>query len=149
MDTIIINYCFIYVSTKFTAVKYQHFICALKQYLSTFYIISSMNHSVPKTGFILFMLNMLRIIFICVVLRPQDRSLAQEVLTHLTAVRSLSPDCVETRARSLGMMGRCLRIVAQQRDPLYPSTLWTEPDTVKDLQSIYYILVMHYSIFNE
>ncbi|XP_058652539.1 cilia- and flagella-associated protein 46-like isoform X3 [Onychostoma macrolepis] len=57
------------------------------------------------------------------------RSLAQEVLTHLTAVSSLSPDCVETRARSLGMMGRCLRILAQQRDPLYPSTLWTEPDT--------------------
>ncbi len=68
MDTIIINYCFIYVSTKFTTVKYQHFICALKQYLSTFCIILSMNHSVPKTGFILFMLNMLCIIFICVVL---------------------------------------------------------------------------------
>ncbi|XP_016414304.1 cilia- and flagella-associated protein 46-like [Sinocyclocheilus rhinocerous] len=57
------------------------------------------------------------------------RSLAQEVLTHLTAVSSLSPDCVETRARSLGMIGRCLRILAQQRDPLYPSALWTEPDT--------------------
>ncbi|XP_073690626.1 kinase non-catalytic C-lobe domain-containing protein 1-like [Garra rufa] len=57
------------------------------------------------------------------------RSLAQVVLTHLTAVSSLSLDCVETRARSLGMMGRCLRILAQQRDPLYPSTLWDEPDT--------------------
>ncbi|KAL1263718.1 hypothetical protein QQF64_006457, partial [Cirrhinus molitorella] len=57
------------------------------------------------------------------------RSLAQMALTHLTAVSSLSLDCVETRARSLGMMGRCLRILAQQRDPLYPSTLWDEPDT--------------------
>ncbi|KAL0178757.1 hypothetical protein M9458_027651, partial [Cirrhinus mrigala] len=41
------------------------------------------------------------------------RSLAQVVLTHLTAVSSLSLDCVETRARSLGMMGsrktRCTR----------------------------------------
>ncbi|XP_026079139.1 cilia- and flagella-associated protein 46 [Carassius auratus] len=66
--------------------------------------------------------------------REQDwcavgRSVAQEALTHLTAVSSLSPDCVETRARSLGMMGRCLRILAQQRDPLHPSTLWTEPHT--------------------
>ncbi len=63
MDTIIIYciyiyiYIYIYISTKFTSLKYQHFICALKQYLSTFCIISSMNHSVPKTGFILFMLN--------------------------------------------------------------------------------------------
>ncbi|RXN24229.1 cilia- and flagella-associated 46 isoform X2 [Labeo rohita] len=57
------------------------------------------------------------------------RSLAQVALTHLTAVSSLSLDCVETRAHSLGMMGRCLRILAQQKDPLYPSTLWDEPDT--------------------
>ncbi|KAI2658158.1 Cilia- and flagella-associated protein 46 [Labeo rohita] len=53
-------------------------------------------------------------------------------LTHLTAVSSLSLDCVETRAHSLGMMGRCLRILAQQKDPLYPSTLWDEPDTEQD-----------------
>ncbi|XP_051507186.1 cilia- and flagella-associated protein 46 [Myxocyprinus asiaticus] len=58
------------------------------------------------------------------------RSLGQTVLTHLTAVNSLSLDCEETRAQSLGMMGRCLRILAQQRDPLYPSTLWDEP--IKD-----------------
>ncbi|KTF85879.1 hypothetical protein cypCar_00041481, partial [Cyprinus carpio] len=64
------------------------------------------------------------------------RSLAQEVLTHLTAVSSLSLDCVETRARSLGMMGRCLRILAQQRDPLYPCTLWTKPDTVNELRNL-------------
>ncbi|XP_050982360.1 LOW QUALITY PROTEIN: cilia- and flagella-associated protein 46 [Labeo rohita] len=60
------------------------------------------------------------------------RSLAQVALTHLTAVSSLSLDCVETRAHSLGMMGRCLRILAQQKDPLYPSTLWDEPDTEQD-----------------
>ncbi|XP_043112138.1 cilia- and flagella-associated protein 46-like isoform X2 [Puntigrus tetrazona] len=55
------------------------------------------------------------------------RSLAQEALTHLTAVISVSPDRVETRARSLGMLGRCLRILAQQRDPL-----WTESDAEQE-----------------
>ncbi|XP_067242183.1 cilia- and flagella-associated protein 46 [Chanodichthys erythropterus] len=60
------------------------------------------------------------------------RSLAQVVLTHLTAVNSLSLDSVETRACSLGMLGRCLRILAQQRNPLYPSILWDEPVTDED-----------------
>ncbi|KAG1963056.1 cilia- and flagella-associated protein [Pimephales promelas] len=59
-------------------------------------------------------------------------SLAQDALTLLSSVTSLSLDCVETRARSLGMLGRCLRILAQQRDPLYPCTLWDEPVTDED-----------------
>ncbi|KAA0718385.1 Cilia- and flagella-associated protein 46 [Triplophysa tibetana] len=57
------------------------------------------------------------------------QSLGQVILTHLTAVNSLSLDCTETRARTLGMMGKCLRVLAQQRDPLYTSTLWDEPIT--------------------
>ncbi|KAK7149085.1 hypothetical protein R3I93_013174 [Phoxinus phoxinus] len=60
------------------------------------------------------------------------RSLAQDALTLLSSVSSLSLDCVETRARSLGMLGRCLRILAQQRDPLYPCTLWDEPVAEED-----------------
>ncbi|XP_077103327.1 cilia- and flagella-associated protein 46 [Siphateles boraxobius] len=59
-------------------------------------------------------------------------SLAQDTLTLLSSVSSLSLDCVETRARSLGMLGRCLRILAQQRDPLYPCTLWDEPVADED-----------------
>ncbi|XP_056093177.1 cilia- and flagella-associated protein 46 [Rhinichthys klamathensis goyatoka] len=59
-------------------------------------------------------------------------SLAQDALTLLSSVSSLSLDCVETRARSLGMLGRCLRILAQQRDPLYPCTLWDEPVADED-----------------
>ncbi|XP_056617498.1 cilia- and flagella-associated protein 46 isoform X3 [Triplophysa dalaica] len=58
------------------------------------------------------------------------QSLGQVILTHLTAVNSLSLDCTETRARTLGMMGKCLRVLAQQRDPLYSSTLWDEPITM-------------------
>nr|XP_021336588.1 cilia- and flagella-associated protein 46 [Danio rerio] len=54
------------------------------------------------------------------------RSLAQVALTNLSAVHGLSLDAVETRARALGMMGRCLRLLAQQRDPLYPATLWSQ-----------------------
>ncbi|KAI7806039.1 putative tetratricopeptide repeat protein 40, partial [Triplophysa rosa] len=57
------------------------------------------------------------------------QSLGQVILTHLTAVNSLSLDCKETRARTLGLMGKCLRVLSQQRDPLYPSTLWDEPIT--------------------
>ncbi|XP_065152021.1 cilia- and flagella-associated protein 46 [Paramisgurnus dabryanus] len=57
------------------------------------------------------------------------QSLSQVILTHLTAVNSLSINCMETRARSLAMMGRCLRYLAHQQDPLYSSTLWNEPIT--------------------
>ncbi|XDV49762.1 hypothetical protein PO909_018949 [Leuciscus waleckii] len=56
----------------------------------------------------------------------------RDALTLLSSVCSLSLDCVETRARSLGMLGRCLRILAQQRDPLYPCTLWDKPVTDED-----------------
>nr|XP_055025478.1 cilia- and flagella-associated protein 46 isoform X3 [Misgurnus anguillicaudatus] len=57
------------------------------------------------------------------------QSLSQVILTHLTAVNSLSINCMETRARSLAMMGRCLRYFSYQQDPLNSSTLWDKPIT--------------------
>ncbi|XP_067091811.1 cilia- and flagella-associated protein 46 [Osmerus mordax] len=52
------------------------------------------------------------------------RTLAQVALCQLITVTSLSLDCVDSRAHSLGLMGKCLRLLAMQKDPLYPSSLW-------------------------
>ncbi|XP_071380722.1 cilia- and flagella-associated protein 46 [Centroberyx affinis] len=52
------------------------------------------------------------------------RTLGQAALGQLAAVSLRSLDNVETRARCLGLMGKCLRLLAVQKDPLYPSTLW-------------------------
>ncbi|KAM9561024.1 cilia- and flagella-associated protein 46 isoform 6-T6 [Salvelinus alpinus] len=52
------------------------------------------------------------------------RTLGQVALSQLATVNSLSLDCLETRASSLSLMGKCLRLLAMQRDPLYPFTLW-------------------------
>ncbi|KAI1894576.1 hypothetical protein AGOR_G00117200 [Albula goreensis] len=72
------------------------------------------------------------------------QTLGQVAVTQLETVIGLSPYCVETRARSLCMLGKCLHLLAIQRDPLYPSTQWdirpilhtspctADPETVKD-----------------
>ncbi|KAG7462737.1 hypothetical protein MATL_G00187960 [Megalops atlanticus] len=52
------------------------------------------------------------------------RTLGQVVLTQLHTVFSLSTECAETRATSLCMMGKCLRLLAVQKDPLHLSTQW-------------------------
>ena len=52
------------------------------------------------------------------------RTLAQVALCQLITVTSLSLDCVDSRAHSLGLMGKCLRLLAMQKDPLYPYSLW-------------------------
>ncbi|CAB1312512.1 unnamed protein product [Coregonus sp. 'balchen'] len=52
------------------------------------------------------------------------RTLGQVALSQLATVNFLSLGCVETRASSLSLMGKCLRLLAMQRDPLYPFTLW-------------------------
>ncbi|XP_029553954.1 cilia- and flagella-associated protein 46 isoform X5 [Salmo trutta] len=52
------------------------------------------------------------------------RTLGQVALSQLATVNFMSLDCVETRASSLSLMGKCLRLLAMQRDPLYPFTLW-------------------------
>ncbi|XP_066535415.1 cilia- and flagella-associated protein 46 isoform X2 [Hoplias malabaricus] len=59
------------------------------------------------------------------------QSLGQTALTQLSVINSLSLDCIETKARSLGMLGKCLRLIVLQRDPLYPIPLWDRPITVE------------------
>ncbi|KAI4874895.1 hypothetical protein NFI96_034468 [Prochilodus magdalenae] len=54
------------------------------------------------------------------------QSLGQMALTQLSVINSLSLDCIETKARYLGMLGRCLRLVLQ-RDPIYTIPLWDRP----------------------
>ncbi|KAJ8418005.1 hypothetical protein AAFF_G00137140 [Aldrovandia affinis] len=56
--------------------------------------------------------------------QSMSRTLGQAALTQLQMVMGLSVDCVETRARSLCMLGKCLRLLAVQRNPLYPSAQW-------------------------
>ncbi|KAJ8359853.1 hypothetical protein SKAU_G00163780 [Synaphobranchus kaupii] len=53
-----------------------------------------------------------------------SKTLGQVALTQLQTVIGLSADCVEARAGSLSMLGKCLHLLAVQRDPLYPSTQW-------------------------
>ncbi|XP_049337763.1 cilia- and flagella-associated protein 46-like [Astyanax mexicanus] len=56
------------------------------------------------------------------------QTLGQMALTQLSVINSLSLDCIETKARSLGMLGKCLRLMALQRDPLHTISLWEGPD---------------------
>ncbi|KAM6956181.1 cilia- and flagella-associated protein 46 [Aplochiton taeniatus] len=51
-------------------------------------------------------------------------TVGQEALGQLTTVSSLSLDALETRARCLTLTGKCLRLLAMQKDPLYPSCFW-------------------------
>ncbi|XP_023695682.2 cilia- and flagella-associated protein 46 isoform X2 [Paramormyrops kingsleyae] len=53
-----------------------------------------------------------------------SKSLGQVVLMQLEAVTSSCTDSVETKTRALCMQGRCLRLLAVQRDPLYLATQW-------------------------
>ncbi|XP_035257112.1 cilia- and flagella-associated protein 46 isoform X2 [Anguilla anguilla] len=73
-----------------------------------------------------------------------SRTLGQVALTQLQTAIGLSADCVEDRAASLSMLGKCLLLLAVQRDPLYPPIQWdvpnvaptppdtADPETVKD-----------------
>ncbi|KAJ8250415.1 hypothetical protein COCON_G00223370 [Conger conger] len=59
-----------------------------------------------------------------------SRTLGQTVLTQLQTAVGLSADCVEDRAASLCMLGRCLHLLAVQKDPLFHSSQWESPDPV-------------------
>ncbi|XP_008297596.1 tetratricopeptide repeat protein 40 [Stegastes partitus] len=52
------------------------------------------------------------------------RTLGQMALHQLAAVSSQSLDSMETRARCLSLMGKYLRLLAVQEDPLYLCALW-------------------------
>ncbi|XP_034078590.1 LOW QUALITY PROTEIN: cilia- and flagella-associated protein 46 [Gymnodraco acuticeps] len=58
----------------------------------------------------------------------------QLALGQLAAVRSLSPDSLESRARCLSLMGKYLRLLAEQEEPLYLCTLW-DSHTQKEARS--------------
>ncbi|KAM9477000.1 cilia- and flagella-associated protein 46 [Clarias gariepinus] len=60
------------------------------------------------------------------------QSVGQLIFTQLTVVQSLMKDCVETRMQTLGMLGKCLRLLALQRDPLYPTYMWDKPIMVEN-----------------
>ncbi|KAL6101538.1 cfap46 [Pungitius sinensis] len=51
-------------------------------------------------------------------------TLGQVVLGQLAAVSSHHPDSMEARARCRSLMGRCLRLLAVQEDPMYLCALW-------------------------
>lgn len=51
-------------------------------------------------------------------------TLGQVALGQLAAVSSYSLDNMETRARCLNLMGKTLRLLAKQEDPIYVSSLW-------------------------
>ncbi|TSK22638.1 Cilia- and flagella-associated protein 46 [Bagarius yarrelli] len=51
-----------------------------------------------------------------------SQSVGQQTYTQLTVVQSLMKDCVETKMQTLGMLGKCLRLLALQKDPLYPTS---------------------------
>ncbi|XP_053477642.1 cilia- and flagella-associated protein 46 isoform X1 [Ictalurus furcatus] len=55
------------------------------------------------------------------------QSVGQLTFTQLTVVQSLMKDCVETRMQTLGMLGKCLRLLSLQRDPLYPTSMQNKP----------------------
>ncbi|KAF3842493.1 hypothetical protein F7725_024444 [Dissostichus mawsoni] len=76
---------------------------------------------------------------------PEPDSVEQEWLTvgstsgqlalgQLAAVRSLSPDSLESRARCLSLMGKYLRLLAEQEEPLYLCALW-DSHTQKEARS--------------
>lgn len=51
-------------------------------------------------------------------------TLGQVVLGQLAAVSSHHPDNMEARARCRSLMGRYLRLLAVQEDPVYLCALW-------------------------
>uniref|UniRef100_UPI0037E7646D cilia- and flagella-associated protein 46 n=1 Tax=Semicossyphus pulcher TaxID=241346 RepID=UPI0037E7646D len=51
-------------------------------------------------------------------------TVGQVALGQLAAVRSQSPNNMESRARCLSLMGKYLRLLAVQEDPLYLCALW-------------------------
>ncbi|KAK1905958.1 Cilia- and flagella-associated protein 46, partial [Dissostichus eleginoides] len=76
---------------------------------------------------------------------PEPDSVEQEWLTvgstsgqlalgQLAAVRSLSPDSLESRVRCLSLMGKYLRLLAEQEEPLYLCALW-DSHTQKEARS--------------
>ncbi|XP_035982462.1 cilia- and flagella-associated protein 46 [Fundulus heteroclitus] len=52
------------------------------------------------------------------------RTLGQTILCQLAAVNSQSLDNVEIRARCLSLMGKYLRLLAVQEEPMYVTALW-------------------------
>lgn len=58
-------------------------------------------------------------------------SLAQEALGQLTAVGPHSRDDAPTRARCLSLMGKTLRLLATQQDPVYLASLWSSETQVR------------------
>ncbi|XP_058242545.1 cilia- and flagella-associated protein 46 isoform X2 [Hemibagrus wyckioides] len=60
------------------------------------------------------------------------QSVGQLTFTQLTVVQSLMKDCVETRMQTFGMLGKCLRLLALQRDPLYPTSMWDKSFMVEN-----------------
>ncbi|KAM9847487.1 cilia- and flagella-associated protein 46 [Aulostomus maculatus] len=61
-------------------------------------------------------------------------TLGQVALGQLAAVSSHSLDDTETQARHLSLMGKNLRLLAAQEDPIYLSTLW-DRNTQRDAQT--------------
>lgn len=51
-------------------------------------------------------------------------TLGQVALGQLAAVSSYSLDNMETKARCLGLIGKNLRLLAAQEDPIFLSALW-------------------------
>ncbi|XP_059517976.1 cilia- and flagella-associated protein 46 [Myotis daubentonii] len=54
------------------------------------------------------------------------RILAHVALAQLGSLQPLSVSCVEIRARLLGLVGRALRLLAMQADPVRPIFYWEE-----------------------
>lgn len=59
-------------------------------------------------------------------------TLGQIALGQLAAVSSHSLDNVETRARCLNLMGKYMRLLAVQEDPIHLYSLW---DTSKQVNN--------------
>lgn len=54
------------------------------------------------------------------------RFLAHVALAQLGSLQPISTSCVEIRARLLGLVGRALRLLAMQADPVRPTFYWEE-----------------------
>ncbi|XP_068184453.1 cilia- and flagella-associated protein 46 isoform X2 [Antennarius striatus] len=64
-------------------------------------------------------------------------TLGQVVTSQLAAVTSQSTDSVEVKGRCLGLMGKYLRLLAVQEDPLHPRSLWnTSRKTPDDPEAV-------------
>lgn len=59
------------------------------------------------------------------------RILAHVALAQLGSLQPLSVSCVEIRARLLGLVGRALRLLAMQVDPVCPTFYWEESVPVR------------------